>query len=322
MLDVLYIQNYLILSTLTISNILITGASGLIGTRLTELLLQKGYRVSHLGRKAKSGNVPSFVWDVGKQTMDEKALKDIGTIIHLAGAGIADKRWTASRKKEIVDSRVNATKFLFTALSKGEHSVKNFISASAIGYYGFGWGDEVFTEESQAGSDYLATVTKAWEEEVDKLNSLSLRVAKLRIGIVLSEKGGALKSMVAPIQYFAGAHLGSGQQQISWIHIDDLCSMFIHLLENENLRGAFNATGPYAISNAELTKQIANAIHKPLFLPNIPAFVLKAILGEMADMVVRGSTVSSRKIQESGFQFQFPNLTDALSNLLNADHRP
>jgi uncharacterized protein len=321
MLDVLYIQNYLNLFTLATSQILITGASGLIGSRLTELLIQKRYRVSHLGRKAKPGNVPSFVWDVEKQTIDAKCLEGVDTIIHLAGAGIADKRWTTNRKIEILDSRVNATKLLHTTLAKRKHTVKNFISASAIGYYGFGLGDEVFTEESQAGNDYLAMVTKAWEEEVDTLNSIQLRVAKLRIGIVLSEKGGALKSMLTPMHYFAGAPLGSGQQQISWIHLDDLCSMFIHLLENENLQGAFNATGAYAVTNAELTKQIASVIHRPLFLPNIPSFVLKIILGEMADMVVRGSTVSSSKIQESGFGFQFPTLEEALKNLLNSKNR-
>ncbi len=301
--------------------ILITGASGLIGTRLTELLLQKGYHVSHLGRKAKSGNLPSFIWDVEKQTIDEKALENVETIIHLAGAGIADKRWTEARKKEILDSRTNATKLLYATLAKGTHTVKNFISASAIGYYGFGLVNEVFTEESQAGNDYLATVTKAWEDEVNKLNSLPLRVAKLRIGIVLSEKGGALKSMMAPVNYFAGAPLASGKQEISWIHIDDLCSMFMHLLENENLRGAFNGTGTYAVSNTELTKQIAKALHKPLLLPNIPSFVLKLILGEMADMVTRGSNVSSHKIQEGGFVYQFPKLDGALKDLLNSKNR-
>lgn len=300
------------------THILITGASGLIGTRLTELLLQKGYRVSHLGRSAKGHKVPSFVWDVNSERIDEKAFENVDTIIHLAGAGIADKRWTTTRKKEILQSRLNSTKLLFNILSRTKHSVKNFISASAIGYYGFGLKDELFTEESSSGNDYLAMVTKAWEDEVEKFNTLNLRVAKLRIGIVLSEKGGALKSMIMPIQYFVGAPLGSGNQSISWIHLDDLCAMFIHIAEKDFLKGAFNGSGPYAVTNTTLTVQIAKALKRPLLLPKIPAWVLKLILGEMADMVVQGSNVSSEKIQKAGFTFQFSNLDLALRDLLNS----
>jgi len=298
-------------------NVLITGASGLIGSRLTELLLQKEYSVSHLGRSSKSKKVPSFVWNVDAQEMDEQALKNMNTIIHLAGASIADKRWTNERKNEIVNSRVNSTKLLATILTKGAHSVQNFISASAIGYYGFGLGSEIFTEEDKPGNDFLATVTKAWEQEVDKLNSLNLRIAKLRIGIVLSEKGGVLKSMMVPVKFYVGSPLGPGTQSIGWIHIDDLCNMFIHLLERSELTGTFNGTGPYSVTNAELIKQIAQNLGRPLISPNVPSFMLKLILGEMADMVLRGSNVSSKKIQDTGFQFQFADLHSALKDLLN-----
>jgi uncharacterized protein len=301
---------------LTKKNILITGASGLIGTRLTELLIQKGHQVSHLGRRAKSGKTPSFVWDVDKQSIDLQAFAKIDTIIHLAGAGIADKRWTDTRKKEIIESRTHSTQLLSNSLQRNPHNIKNFISASAIGYYGFSLDDSVFTEDSKPGNDFLARVTYAWESEVDKIAELGLRVCKLRIGIVLSEKGGALKSMMIPIKWFVGSPLASGKQHVSWIHLDDLCAMFIHLAENNQLSGAFNGTGLYSVTNTVLTKQIAQQLRRPLFLPRVPAFVLKLILGEMADMVVQGNSVSSKKIQNTDFTFQFASLEETLKNLL------
>jgi uncharacterized protein len=316
MLTIKYRQNYLIFFTMATSSILITGASGLIGSRLTEMLVQKGHAVSHVGRSAKSKKVPSFLWDVKAQKIDGQALKNIDTIIHLAGAGIADKRWSPSRKNEIIESRVGSTRLLANALSTQENSIKNFISASAIGYYGFGSGREVFTEDSKPGNDFLANVTKTWEAEVDKLAFFNLRIAKLRIGIVLSEKGGALKSMVVPVKWFIGSPLGTGYQQVSWIHIDDVCRMFIHLVENEGISGAFNATGPYAVSNTELIHAIAHALQRPVFLPKVPGFILKIIVGEMADMILKGNTVSSKKILDTGFEFKFATLEAALNDLL------
>jgi hypothetical protein len=305
------------ISTVTKKNILITGASGLIGKRLTEILLQKGHSVTHLGRSAKKGAIPSFVWDVEQQQMDANALKGIDTIIHLAGAGIADKRWTAQRKKEILESRTHSTELLHKTLKNTANGVKHFISASAIGYYGFDLKGELFDEQSAPGTDYLASVTQQWETSIDKLNELSLRVAKLRIGIVLSQKGGALAPMVIPVKLFAGSPLASGKQMLSWIHIDDLCNMFVHLVENESLQGAYNGTGPYAVSNKDFTKAIGKQLNRPVFLPNVPAFLLKLILGEMADLIIFGSNVSSKKIQDRGFQFQYHTLEASLSNLLD-----
>jgi len=216
--------------------ILITGASGLIGSRLTELLLQKGYQVSHLGRSKKTGSVPSFIWDVDKGVLDQQALEGVDTIIHLAGAGVADKRWTESRKKEILESRTKSSLLLYNTLANTNHTVKSVVSASAIGYYGFGFGEEVFTEVSQPGNDYLAQVVKEWEESVDKISSLNLRLVKLRIGIVLSDKGGALVEMAKPIRLGIGAALGTGKQYLSWIHLDDLCAMFIKAVEDEHYK--------------------------------------------------------------------------------------
>lgn len=297
-------------------NILITGATGLIGSRLTELLLQKGHQVSHLGRKSSAGLVPSFVWDIEKGVLDTTALTGIETIIHLAGAGIADKPWTRKRKEEILKSRTHSSQLLFDELKKKNPSVKSIISASAIGYYGFKEGDKIFTEESAPGNDFLATVTRSWEEEVDKFNELNLRVTKVRIGVVLSQKGGALKPMLLPIKYFVGSPLGSGKQYMSWIHIDDLCNIFVHLVENEQLAGVYNGAGPNPVTNAEFTRAIARVLKRPLLLPAVPTFVLNLLLGEMATLITQGCKVSSEKIQSSGFEFQYPKLSVALENLL------
>ncbi|MEQ8304441.1 MAG: TIGR01777 family oxidoreductase [Cyclobacteriaceae bacterium] len=298
-------------------NILITGASGLLGSRLTSLLLQKGYQVSHLSRSAKQGPVKTYEWDIEKGIIDPQALSNCDAIVHLAGAGIADKRWTASRKKEILESRTNSTNLLYQSLKKMDHHVKSFISASAIGYYGFGGDEVVFDEQGKQGSDFLAMVTGAWENEVDKVKSLDMHVAKIRIGIVLSAEGGALAEMIKPIKFGVGSPLGTGEQPMSWIHIDDVCGMFIHVLEQPSVGDLFNAVAGVE-SNKEFTKAVAKTIGKPLWLPNVPSFVLRLVLGEMADLVLKGSRVSSNKIQETGYKLKYPSLAEALQQLLIA----
>lgn len=295
--------------------ILITGPSGLIGTRLTELLLQKGYQVWHLSRTKKKG-IPSFTWDVEKGIMDTKALEGVDAIVHLAGAGVADKRWTESRKKEILESRTKSSALLYKTLAGANHSVKSVISASAIGYYGFGFGEEVFKEDSRSGNDYLAQVTKQWEESVDTISSLNLRVVKLRIGIVLSNKGGALVEMARPIRWGIGAALGNGKQYLSWIHLDDVCAMFIKAVEDETMQGAYNAVSGDWVTNKALTQRIAKVLKKPLLLPNVPAFVMKILIGEMAVIVINGSKISADKIKETGFAFRYSNLEKALESLM------
>jgi uncharacterized protein len=298
-----------------IKKILITGASGLIGAQLTKMMLQKGYQVVHLGRTKKQGEVKAYVWDVANRKIDNEALEGVTTIIHLAGAGVADKRWNEARKKEILDSRIQSTQLLFDTLKSLNHQVESFISASAIGYYGFTMKETVFTEESNAGSDFLAQVTKQWEQEVDKITTLGIRTVKMRIGIVLSNKGGALVEMAKPIRLGAGAALGSGKQQMSWIHIDDLCAMFMKAAEDSNMNEAYNAVCDWA-TNADFTKTVAKILKRPLLLPPVPAFAMKLLIGEMAAMIVNGSKVSSEKIRKAGFVFQYPELNKALNNLL------
>ena len=234
----------------------------------------------------------------------------------MAGAGIADQRWTTQRKKEILESRTHSTQLLLDTLKNQRHSVKTFVGASAIGYYGFSSKDEVFTEESKAGDGFLADVTRQWEEQTNPIATLGLRLVKLRIGIVLSEKGGALAEMAKPIRLGVGAPLGSGKQFLSWIHIDDLCAMFIQVAEDQSWHGAYNAVGINWVTNSELTRAIAHVLKKPLWLPPIPDFMMKLILGEMAGMVLNGSKVSSEKIRLAGFQFKHGELNEALMSLL------
>jgi uncharacterized protein (TIGR01777 family) len=280
------------------------------------MMTQKGYRVSHLGRSKKSGAVPSFVWDVKKGQIDPEALKGAEAIIHLAGAGVAEQRWSEKRKKEIVESRTQSSALLYETLKRIPHLVKVVVSASAIGYYGFGFDKkDRATEDTAPGDDFLSQVVVAWENEVSKISTLGIRVVRMRIGIVLSEKGGALAEMAGPIKLGLGSPLGTGNQVLPWIHLDDLCEMFIKAIEDPKMSGPFNAVGPHSATNREITKAIARVLHKPLWLPPVPGFVLRIILGQMSEIVVNGRDVSSKKIEDAGYKFRFAELEPALRDL-------
>ncbi len=296
--------------------ILITGASGLVGSRLTKLLIQQGHHVSHLSRSKKEGTIPAVIWDVERSYIDPAALEGVDTIIHLAGAGVAEKRWNDKNKKEILESRTHSSRLLFEKLKENKHQVKNFISASAIGIYGFTLGDFLFTEESNYGNDFLAQVVKQWESEVDMINQLGIRVVKIRIGVVLSEKGGALAQMAVPVKLYVGSPLASGQQYLSWIHIDDLCAIFLKAVNDMQMNGAYNGVAPHPVTNEEMTVAMAKALKRPLWAPNVPAFVLRLVVGEMAGIIINGSNVSSAKIENAGYRFRFPDLNGALEDLL------
>lgn len=296
--------------------VLITGGTGLIGTRLTELLLEKGYEVCYLSRhKQDNPMIPTYLWNVEDQYIENDALSNTDHIIHLAGAGIAESRWNRKRKKELYDSRILSSKLLYEKLKTISNKVKAVISASAIGYYG-NTGDQLITEEAPAANDFLGNLCRDWENAIRQVEELNIRVVILRIaGMALTRKGGGLPKMAQPIKYFIGAPLGSGRQYLSWIHLDDLCKMFIRALENDEIKGIYNAVAPEPVTNAQLTKAIAKKLHRPLLLPNIPKFVLKIILGEMGGILVGGSKISSAKIREKGFQFQYPKLREALSSI-------
>lgn len=295
---------------------LITGATGMIGRRLTEILLQKGCRVSHLGRKEGKGNVPSFQWDPDRGAIDVRAFEGIDTIIHLAGAGIADKRWSASRKREILDSRVRSTQLLLESLRQQPHGVKSVVAASAIGYYGMGLDDQFYVEDSPHGNDFLARVTQRWEEETGRFSMLGMRVVQIRIGIVLSLGGGALKEMMRPVTWGVGAPLGTGDQFVSWIHLDDLCGVFALAMKNSSMQGIYNAVAPNPVTNRDLTYAIGDVLQRKIWLPPVPSFILRGLLGEMADMVTLGSRVSCQRLLETGFSFEYPELKEALVDLV------
>ncbi len=297
-------------------DILITGGTGLLGSRMTELLQERGHTVKFLSRNPdKTDKVKAYHWDIRKQEMDPEALKNTGAIIHLAGAGVADKRWTAERKEVILHSRTQSAALIRKALRENDHEVETFISASGISYYGNN-DDGIMTEDSPPASDYLADVARAWEHAADEAGELVSRVAKIRIGVVLSDKGGALPKLAQPVHWWVGAPLGSGRQPMSWIHIDDLVSIFIHVLEHEELEGVFNGVAPNPVTNREMTRAIAKSLNKPMFLPPVPGFMLRLMLGEMAEMLLGGTRISSEKIRKTGFVFSFPELDPALHDLL------
>jgi uncharacterized protein len=298
-------------------NILITGGTGMIGQRLTELLLQKGHKVTYLSRsKEKKANIDVYQWNIEKKNIEEGALENADYVVHLAGAGIADKRWTDERKQEIINSRIQPIELINKYLQEKNIKLQGFISASAIGYYGGDTGETKLDENSKAGNDFLAECTQLWELTAQKIK-LSERIVSIRIGIVLSEKGGALPKLVQPIRFGLGAALGSGKQFMSWIHIDDLCQIFIKAIEDKTMKGAYNAVSPNPIRNKEMTEVAAKILKKPLWLPNVPSFVLKLVFGEMGIVVTGGNFVQNKRLsQETNFQYKFTNIKAALSDLL------
>lgn len=297
------------------AKILITGGTGLVGARLSRILTAGGHEVIHLSRYVRPGSeFKTYQWDIGSHFIDEAAFERLDHIVHLAGAGIAEERWTEKRKQVIVDSRVKSLELLHHYIVKGQIPLKSFISASAIGYYGMDTGDLELSEDAPAGDDFLAYVVKLWEAAADQFQEHT-RVAKVRIGVVLSADGGAMTQIAMPVRYYLGAPLGAGDQYMSWIHIDDLCRIFEHVLEKE-LEGTYNATAPNPVTNEALTRSLARHLKKPLFLPNVPAFVLKLMLGEMAGIVLGGNRVSSSRIREKGFRFKFAELEEAVKDLL------
>jgi uncharacterized protein (TIGR01777 family) len=300
------------------ANILITGGSGFVGTRLTEILIEKGYTVSHLSRKQDLNHqIKKFKWDPANNFIDLNSLQNIDHIVNLAGAGVADKRWTDERKAEILSSRINSSKLLYETLSANSHKVKSVITASAIGYYGFSSDKKIFEENDKPANDFLATVTKLWEEEIDKISKLNIRIVKLRIGVVLSEKGGALPKIVLPIKLFAGSSLGSGDQIVSWIDLDDLCNMFVYAIENPKMEGAYNAVAPNPVSYSELTNIIGKVLSRPIWPISVPRFLLKIAVGEMEVVIAESCNVRNKRIaEETDFKYQYTNITDCLKKCL------
>jgi uncharacterized protein (TIGR01777 family) len=298
--------------------ILITGATGMIGKEIVALLLQNNHTVHYLTTsREKIQNKPNyygFFWNPEQSIIDENCLMGVDSIIHLAGATVS-KRWTNSYKEEIIESRVLTTNLLYKALKDYPNQVKQVVSASAIGIYPDSL-TEVYTEDSlKVSHDFLGTVVQKWEESVDVFSVLKIKVCKIRIGLVLSDKGGALAEIVKPIQLGLGSPFGSGMQMQSWIHIADLVELFYFAVHN-HLEGVFNAVAPNAVTNKELTKSIAKVLDKPLFMPAVPKFVMQLLLGEMHQLLFSSQHVSSEKILSKQFHFRFTTLEPALQDLL------
>lgn len=298
--------------------VLITGATGLVGSEIAKKCIEKGIEVNYLTTsKDKIENKPNytgFYWDPTKDEIDSDCLNDVDTIIHLAGASIA-KRWTSSYKEEIIDSRVETARLLFEILKSSNRTISQFISASAIGIYPSSL-QKLYTEdESRIDESFLGEVVEKWEAAADKFKELNIKVAKVRTGLVLAENGGALQKMKEPADFNLGAAFGSGKQWQSWIHIEDLANLYMHILENA-LEGVYNGVAPNPVTNNELMEGIAKQLDKNVWLPNVPAIALKVALGDMSTVVLSSQLVSSDKIEEAGFSFKYKNLPKALENLL------
>lgn len=296
-------------------NILITGGTGLIGNQLTELLERKGHRVNILTRSETNIAKHLYHWDLKSGFVEKAALENIQAVIHLAGAGIVDEKWTDDRKQEIINSRIRPLEVLEKAFTAVGELPKTIVSASAIGIYGFDTGEQKLTEESTKSEEYIGKVVQEWENAIDLFaQKLKIRCVKLRIGIVLDKNGGALPQMALPVKLFVGSPLGSGKQWISWIHSADLCEMFAEAVENPVYDGVYNAVAPNPVTNSVFTKTLGQVLKKPIWAPNVPAFALKLILGERAQLVLGGNRVSSEKISNIGYQFHFKDLKEALIN--------
>ncbi|MEP7255020.1 MAG: TIGR01777 family oxidoreductase [Ferruginibacter sp.] len=303
------------------ATVLITGGTGLVGKHLANALVQKGYKVIILSRtivrQNQQENINYALWNVKSQKIDAAAIKQADYIVHLAGAGVVDKKWTDDYKKEIRNSRTESSRLIIDALKDNSNQVKAIVSASAIGWYGADT-DPVkpFTETDAADVSFLGQTCKLWEESIEPVTTSGKRLVKLRTGIVLSTDGGALVEFKKPIRFGVAAILGNGKQVVSWIHIDDLCRLFIHAIENENLQGSYNAVAPQPVSNKTLTLVLAKLMRGKFYIPiHVPAFILKIMMGQRSIEVLKSATVSCKKILDTGFKFGYNSIESALNQL-------
>jgi uncharacterized protein len=298
-------------------SVLITGGSGLIGRYLTSLLLAGGYKVSHLSRQTNDlGKVRVYRWDPAKEYLDPQAFVGIDYLVHLSGANLGEKRWTASRKEEIRCSRIDAANLLFRTVSENNHKLKAFITASATGYYGSATSDKIFIEEDLPGEDFLGKTCRLWEEGADHFAEMGIRTVKIRSAVVLEKSDSVLSRLMKPARFGLVIRLGDGRQFFPWIHITDLCNIYMKAIMDESLHGAYNAVAPENADHNEFVRRMAGVMHRPVFLPMVPAWVVKAVLGEMSDIVLKGSRISADRIIKAGYTFCFDNLEAALTNII------
>lgn len=306
--------------------ILITGGTGMVGSALAARLTDAGNRVIIITRsEPKNTSTQPFpyeysLWNPDAYWIDPAVIQQADYIIHLAGAGVADKRWTTQRKQEILQSRVKGCTTLVRALEKNSHQVKAVLSASAIGWYGWDTEKSIqygFTENDPPDTAFLGDTCYQWEKAIEPVKQLHTRLVIIRIGIVLDKAGGALPEFLKPLRFRVAADLGSGKQIISWIHLQDLCNLFLFAINHTAVAGVYNAVAPYPLSNHRFNRVLATYLYsdKYITLP-VPAFVLQILLGEMSVEVLKSTHVSSQKIQDAGFEFQYPELQDAIQQIL------
>jgi len=300
-------------------SVLITGGSGLIGKYLTSGLLAMGYNVSHLSRNNNhSSSVRVFLWNPEKRMIDFEAFEGIDFIIHLAGANIGEKRWTGKRKNEIIKSRVETARFLHEMVVDRGIRLKAFISASASGIYGAETSSKIFVENDPPAEDFLGSVCKAWEEAADLFCNSGIRTVKIRTGVVLEKTDSALSKLMIPGKFGFLVKTGAGRQYMPWIHIVDLCNIYIKAIEDSSMCGAFNAVAPQHVTHDDFMQVLGKVMKRPVFALPVPGFVLSTLLGEMSDVILKGSRVSSEKLINAGFWFQFSSLEDALYNVIGS----
>jgi len=296
--------------------ILISGATGLIGETLIKTLLDKGYIIHALVRKPQTDaqNIHYFTWNVEEGIIDKTCIEEVDAIIHLAGANIAKKPWSRKVRSNILKSRTDSIALIYSLLSSGSHQVQTVVSASATGYYG-NRGEELLTEEKSPADDFLGQTCLAWEQAVANGKSYGLRTVSLRCGMVLTKEGGALPALTKPINLGLGTTFGNGKQYVPWIHLMDVIAMYVFALEHPGLSGSYNMVAPQIVTNQQLNREIAKKLGKALWLPPIPAFVLRGVLGKMSALVLDSTKVSAERIINAGFKFKYPNLSEALTSI-------
>jgi uncharacterized protein (TIGR01777 family) len=299
-------------------NILITGGTGLLGSHLIPLLKEAGFRIHVLSRFSNPilhcDGV--FIWNVDRGEIDERAFEGVTHIVHLAGEGIADGLWTESRMKSIISSRVKSAELILSILKKRNQRIEVLVSGSAIGWYGAKTDNQLHNEDELPETDFMGETCRLWEESADAFDKVSSRIVKVRTGIVLAKESGAFPKLIQPFRIHLGAALGSGKQQMPWIHIDDIVHVFYQAISNENYTGAINASATESCSNLEFSKTLAKTIGRKLLPIHVPSVVLKTVLGDMSVVVLEGSRISNSKLRNLGYQFKFEKLEDALNNLV------
>lgn len=300
-------------------NVLISGGSGFVGRNLTALLVENGFSVSILSRTKKENteNIFYYTWDIEKQIIEKEAIEKADFIIHLAGANIAEKRWTRKRKEEIVSSRELSAQLIFDSLQQNAKKIEAFVSASAVGIYGAINGAKICNEGLKPANDFLGLTCQKWETAADQFEELGIRTVKIRTGLVMGKEDGFLKKLIPIFKLKLGSALGSGKQYMPWIHIDDLCAIYLEAVKNPEMNGAYNAAITDNTTNEVFSKTLAKVYGYKIWLPNVPSFLIRLALGEMSKLVLTGRRVSNAKIENLGFQFQHTNLEITLKDCLS-----